>query len=56
MDKSADKIKVGLWIDKEIYKKFNLKIIEIYGHTRGHIGLSVEEALLLWINEKKRGN
>lgn len=55
MCENADKIKVGLQISKELYKKFNQKILEIHGNIYGHIRSSVEDALRLWLKVQESG-
>ena len=47
--------KLGIWIpDEDIWKKFVSKVAEIHGQTYGRTGEELEEAILLWLENKKR--
>ena len=54
MDEKNDKKKINLCLSREIYKKLQLKIVEKYGSTYGHIGETIEEAIKLWIYEQSQ--
>ena len=54
MASNTDRKTISLQVSKETYKEFNIAVIEKYGHTYGHIGESVDEALELWIQKQKR--
>lgn len=50
------KKKVCLELSKEVVKKVNFELVRIYGNTFGHFTQTVEDGLILWIeNQKESG-
>ena len=54
MSSSTDKIKVCVEIPADLYKQFNLAIINKHGKVHGKIKKSLVEAIKLWLEEQKQ--
>lgn len=40
-------------IDKQVEKKFRIEVARLYGGQRGSLSRAVQEAIELWVKEKK---
>lgn len=51
--KKIEKKQICILISRDTLEKLNHELVNIYSNVFGHIGESVEEGILLWIDEQK---
>ena len=52
--KKIDKKKVCFEIHMEVFKKVNLRLVELHGNSFGYFTKAVEDGLKLWLQEQEQ--
>jgi translation initiation factor 2 alpha subunit (eIF-2alpha) len=51
---TESKTRICLDVSEDVYKEFNMQILEKYGKIYGHLGKTVEEGMRLWIKNQQK--
>jgi len=51
----TENVKMNITISKELDKKFRESVAKNLGFKKGNLQIAIEEAIDMWIKEKKKG-
>jgi len=53
MKKKSEKKAINLRISKRVLKDLNHHLVDKHGNVFGHVGESIENAIILWLEDQK---